>query len=97
MQIKAKKLNLSQYYKEFCVWEKEYFEVLARRDEQRTKSYSKDHIFTHDDEDDVEEATEDPNPATISSVNEKLGILDKLMLVNELDDDEEEPSSESTA
>ena len=82
-----------QYYKEFCVWEKEYFEVLARRDEQRIKMLTSN-ISNHDSSvDDVEEATEDPNPTTINSVNEKLSHLDKLMLVNELDGDDEVPAS----
>ena len=85
-----------QYYKEFCVWEKEYFEVLARRNEQRTKTYNKEHFFANEGDDDVKEAIEEPNPTTINSVNEKLSHLDKLMLVNELDGDDEEPS-ESTA
>jgi protein phosphatase 1H len=85
-----------EYYKEFCAWEKKYFEAQQKREEMKNKPQTIN-ITNGESEfidDDVEEARDDTEEGAEAEMNEEIDkALDNLTL----DDVKPDEPSESTA
>lgn len=100
-----------QYYKEFCEWEKKYFEAQQKREEMRNSSKQQatvsaggllsSGISNGDVDEEVEEAKEDnstPDDDDDEEGEEEVSNeLDKAIEKLNLNDGKEEEPSESTA
>lgn len=95
-----------QYYKEFCEWEKKYFEAQQKREEMRNKqpatpiaSITSSGIVNGEIEDnEVEEAKEENNSPSESDDGEEVNEeLDKAIEKLNLNDGKGDEPSESTA
>lgn len=83
-----------QYYKEFCQWEKTFFEAQQRREELRQKNLQAMSMNNGDAEnstngDEVEEATE--------QVVDEIPVLDEALRKINLNDGKSDEPDESTA
>jgi protein phosphatase 1H len=85
-----------EYYKEFCAWEKKYFEAQQKREEMKNKPQTIN-ITNGESEfidDDVEEARDDTEEGAEAEMNEEI---DKALNNLTLDDVKPDEPSESTA
>lgn len=87
-----------EYYKEFCAWEKKYFEAQQKREEARNASRQQAINATNGEsdpiDDDVEEARDDTEEGAEAEVNDEI---DKALEHLNLNDGKEDEPSESTA
>jgi protein phosphatase 1H len=100
-----------QYYKEFCEWEKKYFEAQQKREEMRNNSKQQQasvsaggilsNVSNGDIDDEVVEAKEQQDtPDDDDDDEEEEGVnneIDKAIEKLDLNDGKEEEPSESTA
>ncbi len=87
-----------EYYKEFCAWEKKYFEAQQRREELKNSSKMSTKISNgksnpNDDVDDVEKSDDEIEEGAEAEVNDEI---DKALESLNLNEVKEEPSK-STA
>lgn len=87
-----------EYYKEFCAWEKKFFEAQQKREEMR--NISKQQTVTNGDaeaiDDDVEEARDETEEGAEAEMNDEIDKALESLNLNE-DKDDEPLNSESTA
>lgn len=89
-----------EYYKEFCAWEKKYFEAQQKREEMRNISKQKAiaNFITNGNaepiDEDVEEARDDTEEGAEAEINDEI---DKALENLNLNDGKEDEPSESTA
>lgn len=85
-----------EYYKEFCAWERKYFEAQRKREEMR--NISKQQTVTNGDseaiDDDVEEARDETEEGAEADINDEI---DKALESLNLNDGKDNEPSESTA
>jgi protein phosphatase 1H len=99
-----------QYYKDFCEWEKKYFEAQQKREEMRNSSKQQQatasaggllsNVSNGDVDDEVEEAKEDnstPDDDDEDDEEEVSNELDKAIEKFILNDGKDEEPTESTA
>lgn len=79
-----------QYYKEFCQWEKKFFEAQQRREELRNQNLQAMASNNGELDDEVEEATEDEQEIAADAVDEALKKIN-------LNDGKSDEPNESTA
>lgn len=86
-------IPVNQYYKEFCQWEKTFFEAQQRREEQRQRNLqamtTSNGEGDKNNDDEVEEATE-------QVVNE-VPVIDEVLRKINLNDGKSDEPDESTA
>lgn len=85
-----------EYYKEFCAWEKKYFEAQQKREEMKNKQQT-NNVTNGESEpidDEVEEACDDTEEGTEAEVNDEI---DKALDNLKLGDVKETEPSESSA
>lgn len=85
-----------EYYKEFCAWEKKYFEAQQKREEMKNKQQT-NNVTNGESEpidDDVEEARDDTEEGAEAEINEEI---DKALDNLNLNDVKEDEPTESTA
>lgn len=85
-----------EYYKEFCAWEKKYFEAQQKREEMKNKQQT-NNVTNGESEpidDDVEEARDDTEEGAEAEINEEI---DKALVNLNLNDVKEDEPTESTA
>ena len=84
-----------QYYKEFCEWEKKFFEAQHRREEQRSRNLQAMSASNGENgggvDEDVEEATEEESREAIADAVDEA--LKNFSLDNGTKDDEPNESS----
>lgn len=89
-----------QYYKEFCQWEKTYFEAQQRREEQRNKALQASSAMTGGDDEnlvdeEVEEATEEDEEQPIEEM--ATDAVDEALKQISLSDNNSTEPNESSA
>lgn len=94
-----------QYYKEFCQWEKKFFEAQQKREEQRNKALQASSALATTEveivDDEVEEAQEedqlDSTPEGVTANDEPIDAVDEALRQITLSDKNSNEPNESSA
>lgn len=83
-----------EYYKEFCAWEKKYFDAQQKREEMKNKQLTNNITNGEPVDDDVEEARDETEEGAEAEISEEI---DKALESLNLSDVKPDEPSESTA